>query len=222
VLAILVARHPDLNERAFRLVPLPLSSGWGSPGRHGAGLPSVHTDEDVGDPPDAFFEFVGRTADYSGRPMIAPTTQVFIGDDEPLPHTGERLLYGTLVATGSQPDGNGQAVPSMPPSGEWLLLMPGLGHAVVLGVPHAYGAAHDRPSSGKPSDRHSYPAKPGSGEPADRKRPQEEQPLAPSALPDARLDSDPGQPSSSSVQTRESLQEQTLSSYRGGRPAPVQ
>jgi hypothetical protein len=135
VLAILVARHPDLNERAFRLVPLPLSSGWGSPGRHGAGLPSVQADEDVGDLPDEYFEFAGRIADYSRRPMIVPTTRVFVGDDEPLPHTGERLLYGTLVATGTQQDGNGLAAPIMPPSGEWLLLMPGSGHAMVLGAP---------------------------------------------------------------------------------------
>jgi len=195
VLAILVARHPDLNERAFRLVLLPPSPGWGSPGRHGAGLASAQAGDGAGDLPDAYFEFAGRTADYSRRPMIVPTTQVFIGDDEPLPHTGERLLYGTLVATGTQQDGNGQAVPIMPPSGEWLLLMPGSGHAMVLGVSPPARSTRQKP---KPADIQRQPV--SSPEPLPKTAlTVEDQSIAPGKLPGARLESDPGQRSPSRV-----------------------
>jgi hypothetical protein len=74
------------------------------------------------------------------RPTIVPTTRVFVGDDEPLPHTGEWLLYGTLIATGARQDGNGLTVPIMPPSGEWLLLTPPLGHTMVQRQPGETGS----------------------------------------------------------------------------------
>jgi hypothetical protein len=109
VLAVLTARHPSLDQRAFRPV----------------------TDADLG--------YVQQAVNLSRRPMFAATT-VFVSAPMPRPSTGDSLLrgtgdshpqgtgdsllYGTVVATGTQPGPDGVLTPVMPASGPWYLFRP--------------------------------------------------------------------------------------------------